>query len=67
MVPASRAWPTPCSSAATTYPARTGSTAPFMVMETLVSPSGMPSNRRFMSSTESMATPALPTSPATRG
>jgi hypothetical protein len=27
----------------------------------------MPSNSAFMSSTESIATPALPTSPATRG
>ncbi len=29
--------------------------------------SGMPSNRIFMSSTLSIATPALPTSPTTRG
>ncbi len=42
-------------------------TAPFMVMETDISPRGMPSNRIFMSSTESIATPALPTSPTTRG
>ena len=47
--------------------AMTGSTAPFMVMLTDISPSGMPSNSNFMSSTLSIATPALPTSPATRG
>jgi len=44
-----------------------GSTAPFMVMETDTLSSGMPSNRIFMSSTLSIATPALPTSPVTRG
>ncbi len=42
-------------------------TAPFMVIDTDTSPKGMPSNRIFMSSTLSMATPALPTSPSTRG
>ena len=40
-----------------------GSTAPFMVMETDIWSSGIWSKRIFMSSTESMATPALPTSP----
>ena len=44
-----------------------GSTAPFMVIDTDILSSGMPSKRIFMSSTESMATPALPTSPTTRG
>jgi hypothetical protein len=38
-----------------------------MVIDTDMRSSGMPSNRIFMSSTESMATPALPTSPTTRG
>ena len=47
--------------------ARTGRTAPFIVMDTDIFSSGMPSKRIFMSSTESMATPALPTSPSTRG
>jgi hypothetical protein len=47
--------------------ASTGMMAPFMVIDTLISPSGIPSNRIFMSSTESIATPALPTSPVTRG
>jgi len=45
----------------------TGRTAPFMVIETLIVSSGMPSNRIFMSSIVSIATPALPTSPVTRG
>jgi hypothetical protein len=44
-----------------------GSTAPFMVMLTLISSNGMPPNSSFMSSTLSIATPALPTSPVTRG
>ena len=44
-----------------------GSTAPFMVMLTDIWSSGIWSKRIFMSSTESMATPALPTSPCTRG
>ena len=66
-VPASAPGATPCSSAATMYIAITGSTAPFMVIDTDIRSSGIPSNRIFMSSTESMATPALPTSPVTRG
>ena len=41
-------------------------TAPFMVIETETFSSGIPSNRIFISSTLSMATPALPTSPTTR-
>ena len=67
MVPDSSSCFTPCSSPATMKLASTGSTAPFMVIDTLIWSSGMPSNRIFMSSTESIATPALPTSPTTRG
>ena len=37
------------------------------VIDTLTDPRSMPLNRVFISSTESMATPALPTSPGTRG
>jgi hypothetical protein len=66
-VPVRSARETPCSSPATMNMASTGMIAPFMVIETDISPSGMPSNRIFMSSTESIATPALPTSPETRG
>ena len=58
---------TPCSSAAMTYIARIGSTAPFIVIDTLIRSSGMPSNRIRMSRMLSMATPAMPTSPSTRG
>ena len=47
--------------------AMTGVTAPFMVMDTDILSSGIWSKRIFMSSTESMATPAMPTSPLTRG
>ena len=45
----------------------TGSTAPFIVIDTLIELSGMPANRVRMSYIESIATPAMPTSPATRG
>ena len=67
MVPASRSGATPCSSPATTNIARIGSTAPFMVIDTVICSSGMPSNRVRMSRIESIATPAMPTSPETRG
>jgi hypothetical protein len=75
--------PLTCSSAATMYMARMGSTAPFMVIDTDILFNGIPLNKiwypgwftdtienftfqtrlTFMSSTESMATPAIPTSP----
>ena len=67
MVPASCSGLTPCSSAAMTYSASTGSTAPFMVIDTDIWSKGMPSNSCRMSRIESTATPAMPTSPATRG
>ena len=50
IVPVSFAAGTPCSSAATTYIAMIGSAAPFIVIETDILSSGMPSNRIFMSS-----------------
>ena len=49
MVPESFAGGTPCSSPATMKSARTGSTAPFMVIDTLISASGMPENSVRMS------------------
>ena len=49
IVPVSCSGCTPCSSAATTYSARTGSTAPFIVIDTLIWSSGMPSNSWRMS------------------
>ena len=45
IVPESWAGATPCSSPATMNSARMGSTAPFMVMDTLISDSGMLSNK----------------------
>ena len=58
-------WPcwTFASSAATMYMAMIGKTAPFMVIDTDIFSKLMPSNSCFMSSTESMATPLIPTSP----
>ena len=49
MVPERAAIGTPCSSAATMNNAMTGSTAPFMVIETLIELSGMPENSVRMS------------------
>ena len=49
MVPESRSGGTPCSSPATMNSASTGSTAPFMVMETDICSSGMPENSVRMS------------------
>jgi hypothetical protein len=49
IVPVSCSGATPCSSAATTNRASTGRTAPFMVIETLIWSSGMPSNSWRMS------------------
>ena len=49
MVPLSFSAGTPCSSAATMNSASTGSTAPFMVIDTLIWSSGMPENSVRMS------------------
>ena len=49
MVPASFSGGTPCSSAATMYSASTGSTAPFIVIDTLMVSSAMCSNNCRMS------------------
>ena len=43
----------------------TGSTAPFIVIETDILLKGMPSNNTFMLSNEQIDTPAFPTSPTT--
>ena len=67
IVPERSARDTPCSSPVTMKFARIGITAPFIVIDTLILSKGMPSNSTFISSTLSMATPALPTSPTTRG
>ncbi len=67
MVPASCSGGTPCSSAATTYSARIGSTAPFIVIDTDIRSSGDAVEQLAHVEIESIATPAMPTSPATRG
>src|SRR3990172_2223926 len=64
IVPVSFSRGQPCSSPATMKQASTGSTAPFMVIETDICESGIPSKRIRMSSTESTGTPAVPTYPA---
>ena len=49
IVPVSWSWGTPCSSPATMKSAITGMTAPFMVIETDIWSSGIPSKRVRMS------------------
>ena len=65
IVPVNSSSEAPYSRAATIYIAIIGKTAPFIVIDTEVLFKGMPSKRIFMSSTESIATPAIPTSPIT--
>ena len=57
----------PWRSAATRYMQKTGTAGPEIVIDVVVSPSGMPSNRTSMSAAESIATPQWPTSPSERG
>ena len=66
MVPANASAGTPCSPAELMNRASTGKTAPFIVIETLIWSSGISRNRVFISAIESIATPAMPTSSATR-
>ena len=66
-VPASSSGATPCFSAATTYIASRTIAGALMVMEVEISPIGMPSKSRSMSSSESTATPSVPTSPRLSG
>ena len=58
---------TPCFSATAMYMARRMAAGALMVMEVLTLSRGIPSKRISMSSSESMATPTLPTSPWARG
>ena len=46
---------------------KTGTAGPLIVIEVVMSASGMPSNSTSMSAAESMATPQWPTSPSERG
>src|SRR3546814_13092808 len=66
MVPSSNLRSTPCSSPATMKKARIGITAPFIVIDTDIWSSGMPSNNIFISSTLSIATTAFTTSDGAR-
>jgi len=67
MVPASRASGTPCRRATATYSASRMMAVALMVIDVETSPRGMPSNSIAMSSSESIATPTRPTSPAAIG
>jgi hypothetical protein len=67
LVPPKASGCTPCFSAATTYIARRTIAGALMVMEVVISPIGMPSKSRSMSSSESTATPSVPTSPKDSG
>jgi hypothetical protein len=57
----------PCSSATSWYISRSSAAGALIVIDVDTLSSGMPSKSTFMSSTESMATPTLPTSPCARG
>lgn len=65
MVPVKSFNSAPYSRAAVIYIANIGSTAPFIVILTEILFKGIESKRIFISSTESIATPAIPTSPIT--
>ncbi len=62
-VPPSRRGSAPWRLAAATYRASKMAAVALMVIEVETRSRGMPSNRRSMSSRESMATPTRPTSP----
>ena len=57
----------PCFSATTRYIAHSTDAGELMVIETVVFSRSMPPKRISMSSSESMATPHLPTSPSLAG
>ncbi len=57
----------PPASATATYMAITIAAGPLIVIDVDTPPRSIPSNRTAMSSTVSMATPALPTSPTAHG
>ena len=67
MVPRSFSGATPVRSPCTWYMASRMAAVALMVMEVETSSRGIPSMSTAMSSTESMATPTRPTSPAARG
>ena len=57
----------PCRSAASWYMSSRLEAGALIVIDVETSSSGNPSNRTSMSSSESMATPTLPTSPCASG
>ena len=66
-VPLSTPRSTPWRSAATRYMQNTGTAGPLIVIDVVVSPSGIWSNSTSMSAAVSIATPQWPTSPSERG
>ncbi len=64
MVPRSSARSTPCRSPTATYIAKSTAAGALIVIDVDTSSRGMSSNTRSKSSSESMATPDFPTSPA---
>ena len=66
-VPESLRMSAPCRRATATYSASRIDAVALIVIEVEILVSSMPSNRRSMSSMESIATPTLPTSPAASG
>ena len=58
---------TPCSSATSWYMSSSTAAGALMVIDVLTESIGMPSNSSRMSSSESIATPTLPTSPEAIG
>ena len=67
MVPRNCAGSTPCSSPTSWYSRSRIDAGALIVIDVDTWSSGMPSNRSFMSSTVSIATPTLPTSPSASG
>jgi hypothetical protein len=66
-VPESLRTSLPCLRATATYSASRIDAVALMVIDVEIAVRSMPSNRRCMSSIESMATPTLPTSPTASG
>jgi hypothetical protein len=58
---------TPCFSPTARYIAQMIGAGELIVIETVTSPSGIPSNRISISSRDEIATPHFPTSPAANG
>ena len=66
-VPPRRSHGAPCRSAVARKKANAIVAGPLIVIEVVMSASGMPSNNASKSSRESVATPQRPTSPSLRG